>query len=62
MKHERAFLRHIFDEITFLIKQTEGMEFEEFIKNEVLKRACSRSLETVGEAVKNLPPDFRKQY
>lgn len=62
MKHERAFLRHIFDEITFLIKQTEGMEFEEFIKNEVLKRACSRSLEIVGEAVKNLPPDFRKQY
>lgn len=62
MKHERAFLRHIFDEITFLIKQTEGMEFEEFIKNEVLKRACSRSLEIVGEAVKNLPSDFRKQY
>lgn len=28
----------------------------------VLKRACSRSLEIIGEAVKNLSPDFRKRY
>jgi len=62
MKHEQVFLRHILDEIIFLIKQTEGMELEEFIKNEVLKRACSRSLEIVGEAAKNLSLDFKKRY
>jgi uncharacterized protein with HEPN domain len=28
------------------------------MKNEVLKRACSRSLEIIGEAVKNLSPGF----
>ncbi len=27
-----------------------------------MKRACSRSLEIIGEAVKNLSPDFKKQY
>ena len=62
MKHNQVFLRHIFDEIIFLIKETEGIKFEEFIKNEILKRACSRSLEIIGEAVKNLPPDFKKKY
>ena len=62
MKHNQVFLRHIFDEIMFLIKETEGITFEEFIKNEILKRACSRSLEIIGEAVKNLSPDFKKRY
>jgi uncharacterized protein with HEPN domain len=62
MKHNEVFLRHIFDEIIFLIKETEGIKFEEFIKNEVLKRACSRSLEIIGEAIKNLSPDFKKQH
>ena len=62
MKHNQVFLRHIFDEIIFLIKETEGIKFEEFIKNEILKRACSRSLEIIGEAVKNLSPDFKKRY
>jgi len=62
MKSDRIFLRHIVDEINFLMKETEGMEFEEFMKNEVLKRACSRSLEIIGEAVKNLSPGFKKTY
>jgi uncharacterized protein with HEPN domain len=35
-----------------LTKETEGKKFEEFMKNEILKRASSRSLEIIGEAVK----------
>src|SRR4030042_3596655 len=62
MKHNQVFLNHILDEINFLIKETEGKKFEEFIKNEVLKRACSRSLEIIGEAVKNLSNDFKKVH
>src|SRR4030042_2130407 len=62
MKHNQVFLNHILDEINFLIKETEGKKFEEFIKNEILKRACSRSLEIIGEAVKNLSPDFKRRY
>jgi uncharacterized protein with HEPN domain len=62
MKHNQVFLKHILDEIDFLTRETEGKEFEEFIKNEVLKRASSRSLEIIGEAVKNLSPDFKKQH
>jgi uncharacterized protein with HEPN domain len=62
MKHDQVFLKHILDEIDFLIKETAGKKFEEFVKNEVLKRACSRSLEIIGEAVKNLSNDFKKTH
>ncbi len=62
MKHDQVFLKHILDEIDFLIKETASKKFEEFIKNEVLKRACSRSLEIIGEAVKNLSPDFKRRF
>jgi uncharacterized protein with HEPN domain len=44
------------------MRETEGEDFEEFIKSEILKRACSRSLEIIGEAAKNLSPDFKRQY
>ena len=62
MKHEEVFLKHILEEINFLAKETEGLKFEEFIQNEVLKRACSRSIEIIGEAVKNLSADFKKRH
>lgn len=44
------------------MKETENIKFEEFMKNEILKRACSRSLEIIGEATKNLSIDFKKKY
>lgn len=62
MKHEQVYLKHILEEIDFLIKETEGIKFEEFMKNETLKRACSRSLEIIGEAVKHLSADFKKKH
>jgi uncharacterized protein with HEPN domain len=62
MKHDQVFLNHILEEINFLIKETKDKKFEEFIKNEVLKRACARSLEIIGEAVKNLSNDFKKSH
>ncbi|MBI5166921.1 MAG: DUF86 domain-containing protein [candidate division NC10 bacterium] len=62
MKSNQVFLKHILDEINFLVKETDEIKFEEFMKNEVLKRACTRSLEIIGEAVKNLSSDFRKKY
>lgn len=60
--HKEVFLKHILDEINFLIKETKDIKFEKLIKNEVLKRACSRSLEIIGEAVKNIPPTFKRKH
>jgi uncharacterized protein with HEPN domain len=35
---------------------------EDFLKDEVLKRAFVRSLEIIGEAVRNLPSDLKQSY
>lgn len=62
MKPNQIFLNHILDEINFLVKETESLKFEEFMQNEVLKRACSRSIEIIGEATRNLSTDFKRKY
>lgn len=62
MKSDREFLKHVLDEILFIASETKGMTFDDFMKNETLKRACTRSLEIIGEAVKNLSADFRRKH
>ncbi len=62
MDRNKAFLKHIRDEIAFLRKQCQGLKFEELIEDDVLQRAVSRSLEIIGEAVKNLSLDFKEKH
>ena len=50
------------DEIEFLIGKCEDLGFQDLMDDEVLKRACVRSLEVIGAAVKNLSEDFKKKY
>jgi len=52
MKQVSPFLKHILDEINFLLKETKGLSYEDFISNELLKRGCSRSIEIIGEPQK----------
>ena len=44
------FLKHIRDEINFLMDESNNIGFEQFVNDEVRKRAFSRSLEIIGEA------------
>jgi uncharacterized protein with HEPN domain len=62
MKHNEVYLKHILDEITFLLKSTENLDYNSFVESEMFTRAFSRSFEIIGEAVKNLSPDFRKTH
>lgn len=55
-------VKHILDETRFLLEQTSGMKKEEYLKDEVRKRAFVRSIEIIGEAVKKLPADFRAKH
>jgi uncharacterized protein with HEPN domain len=50
------------DEINFLLRRTEALEFDAFVADDVLVRACTRSVEIIGEAVKHLSPEFRKTH
>ncbi len=55
------FLKHILDEIDFLLRETRGLTYEDFISNGLLKRGCARSIEIIGEAAKKLSPGFRER-
>lgn len=62
MKQDLPYLKHILDEINFLIEQTINLSFEDYLKNEVLKRATTRSLEIMGEAAKNISRGFKEKH
>jgi len=62
VKNSLPFLKHILEEINFLLRETRGMEFDDFISNELLKRSCTRSIEIIGEATKNLSPEIKEKY
>ena len=62
MKSDEVFLRHILVEADFLLERTGRLAVDAFVADAVLTRACSRSVEIIGEAVKKLSPDFRKKH
>lgn len=56
------YLRHILDEAEYLMSHTAGIDEAYFLDDETLRRAFVRSIEIIGEAVKNIPDDFRDRY
>lgn len=62
MKQDEVFIRHILDEIDFLIDSSKGLEYDGLIKDETLKRAFVRSLEVIGEAAKNISSELRQKH
>ncbi|RUM33499.1 MAG: hypothetical protein DSY33_04325 [Archaeoglobus sp.] len=62
MKFAKPYLEHILQECEFLIEKSKEIKFDDFIEEPVLMRAFVRSLEIIGEAVKNLPTGFREKY
>lgn len=57
----REYLSHIHDEIRYIHTAIQGLDKEGFLHDETLKRALVRSIEIIGEAVKQLPESFRQQ-
>ena len=39
-----------------------NIDYQEFVSNDMVKDAVERNFEIIGEAVKNLPQDFRNKY
>jgi len=62
LKDDGVFLRHILDEIDYLLKRTKTLTFDQLMDDETLKRALSRSLEIIGEASKNLSDKFKNNH
>ncbi|MBN1997416.1 DUF86 domain-containing protein [candidate division KSB1 bacterium] len=56
------YLRHIQDEVDYLMQNSAALKKEKFVANETLKRAFFRSIEIIGEASKKIPDDIKKLY
>jgi len=62
LKDDKVYIRHILDEVHFIIDKSTDLSCEDLTKDETLKRAFARSLEIIGEAAKNISPDFREKH
>ena len=61
-KEPIEFLKHIYDECSYLLSINEDLTKEDFLNDETLKRAVVRSLEIIGEATKKIPADFKVKW
>jgi uncharacterized protein with HEPN domain len=58
----RLYIDDIIDSIEKIEQYTQGLDEEEFLDNTQIQDAVFRRLEIIGEAVKNIPDDFRSRY
>ncbi|OGX82215.1 hypothetical protein BEN47_18690 [Hymenobacter lapidarius] len=56
------FLRHIQDELDFLERYRSLPDLADLVANPEAARAVLHSLLIIGEAVKNVPADWREKY
>jgi uncharacterized protein with HEPN domain len=56
------FLEDIEESIGSIEKFVQGLSEEDFNKDELRQNAVVRKIEVIGEAVKNIPEEFRKKY
>ena len=61
-KEPIEYLKHINDECNYILSVSLNLSKEEFLENETLKRAVTRSLEIIGEATKKIPADFKIKW
>ncbi len=56
------FLLDIQNSLLKIFKYTDNITFEDFINDDKTKDAVERNFEIIGEAVKNLPEEYRNKY
>lgn len=58
----KVFLEDILESIEKIEEYTANIDEEDFYENTIIQDAVLRRLEIIGEAVKNIPDDFREKY
>ena len=61
-KDADVFLKHILESIQLLEKYMEGVTEEQFLDSTEKQDLAIRRLEIIGEAVRNLPEEFRQEH
>ncbi|MFQ6056861.1 MAG: DUF86 domain-containing protein [Methanosarcinales archaeon] len=63
MKREVGdYIQDIVDAMNKGMEFVKGMEYEDFIRDDKTIFAVIRAIEIIGEAVKNIPEDVKKEY
>lgn len=58
----REYFQHILAETTYILTTSADLDKASFIQDETLKRAYVRSIEVIGEAIKQIPDPLRQKY
>ncbi|MEK6901240.1 MAG: HepT-like ribonuclease domain-containing protein, partial [Nanoarchaeota archaeon] len=61
-KDATIFLKHILESINLIEKYTENITEEQFLKSVEKQDLVTRRLEIIGEAIRNLPEEFRMEH
>ncbi len=61
-KDDLVYLGHIVEQIAKIEKSTENISRKQFESNEELKDATIRRLEIIGEAVKNISAELKRNH
>ncbi len=62
IKDPEVFLKHILESIDWIEKDIKGFSKEDFFQNVPIQDAVFRRLEIIGEAIRNLPDEFKRSY
>jgi uncharacterized protein with HEPN domain len=61
-KADYVYLKHIADSISKIEEYTLGLTVKEFERNSLVQDAVIRQIEIIGEASKQVSPEFRKKH
>jgi len=61
-KEVKVFLEHILESVHLINAYTSQLSKDDFLDSRQVQDAVIRRLEIIGEAVKNLPGEFRERY
>ncbi|MDP3741800.1 MAG: DUF86 domain-containing protein [Candidatus Micrarchaeota archaeon] len=61
-KNPSLYLGHILEAVKKISRYTSGIDEEEFLENELVKDGVTCNIQIIGEAIKNLPPEFKEKH
>ena len=61
-KDDTVYLRHVLDAVRKIGRYTEGVTYEQYLRNDMMQDGVVRQLEIIGEAVRSLSTDLRQAH
>lgn len=59
---DKARLQHIYDAILEIESYTQNSDIDEFLKNSMMRFACIKQIEIIGEAANHISEEFRERF